>query len=310
MSAPRIARVALAEEFAGPGGSMDSVAGGAPRGPVVSRPRRGESVEEMMVRLGLIAPGDCDAVRRYAQKKRETFGRSAMRLGLISASDLEYALGVHAGFLREGVQNRIIPPTLIAARNPFSRHSIGFQALRAAISAQDGAQLFAVIGADVPAHAPFVAANLAISFAQLGQRVLLIDADPRRSPMTRFFAEADGIGVNGVVEDGVPLCSAVSPTLVIGLDLLASGAAAGDPQRMLATPKFAALLKEAKAAYDVCIVFSAPLGRGGEADFVLRAVGRVLAVARKDASRLAEIERLSARLRRLRVECLGAAMTC
>jgi chromosome partitioning protein len=68
------------------------------------------------------------------------------------------------------------------------------------------------------------AVNAAVSLAQRGYRVLLIDADPQGNATSSLGIDKVGVGrsIYDVLIDGLPLSEAISPSQRPGLDLVAS----------------------------------------------------------------------------------------
>ena len=67
------------------------------------------------------------------------------------------------------------------------------------------------------------AANLALAVADLGQKVLLVDADLRRPRVDRIFGLDGGVGLSDVLIGAVPLQDAVQTFLTTGLAVLPAG---------------------------------------------------------------------------------------
>jgi capsular exopolysaccharide synthesis family protein len=104
-----------------------------------------------------------------------------------------------------------------------------------------------------------VASNLAISMAQAGERVLLIDAD-LRAPMQDMIFQINGrIGLANVLNGKESFEAAVRRTGVEGLEILPAGVAARNPSEVLNSQRFIDLLEELTERYDRVIIDSPPL---------------------------------------------------
>jgi succinoglycan biosynthesis transport protein ExoP len=104
-----------------------------------------------------------------------------------------------------------------------------------------------------------LASNLAITLAQTGRRVLLIDADLRLPTQHKIFGAINQSGLSTVLQGGAPLDEAVEPTEVNGLELLPAGPIAHNPAEMLNSPAFSELLDTLYDRYDHVVIDSAPV---------------------------------------------------
>ena len=122
-------------------------------------------------------------------------------------------------------------------------------------------------------------ANLAISFAMSGKRVLLIDCDMRKpTQKTAFEATAE----NGLSEylAGVTAEPEVIATAYEGLSLLTSGRCPPNPAELLFRPRFAELIAKVKEEYDFVFVDLPPVGIISDATVVAPHIGAYVLVAR------------------------------
>lgn len=104
-----------------------------------------------------------------------------------------------------------------------------------------------------------LASNLAITLAQTGRRVLLIDADLRLPMQHKIFGAINANGLSTLLQGGAPLEEAVEPTEVNGLELLPAGPVAHNPAEMLNSPVFTELLDTLYDRYDYVVIDSAPV---------------------------------------------------
>ena len=115
------------------------------------------------------------------------------------------------------------------------------------------------------------ASNLAIAFAQAGDRTLLIDCD-LREPVQHLIFENDGkVGLSNVMTGEVKLRDAVRPTRSPNLYLLPCGPIPGSPSELLGSKKFARLIQALSKSFDRIVIDSSPLLRFAD--------GRILAAS-------------------------------
>lgn len=123
----------------------------------------------------------------------------------------------------------------------------------------DAASKVFVITSAVPGEGKSsTACNLALSIADAGQKVLLIEGDLRRPKATEYFGLVNNVGVTTVLIGRMNLTDAVQ-NAAPKCDLLASGSTPPNPAELLQTDTMKRLLQEARAAYDVVLIDAPPL---------------------------------------------------
>ncbi len=112
----------------------------------------------------------------------------------------------------------------------------------------------------------WIVANLAITFAQAGKNVIIVDSDMRRPRQNTIFGVdmypglsnyLSGITSRGVEED-ISIKDCVQPTEVDNLYIIPAGNIPPNPSELLATPKVKQLIKELKNIFDIIIFDGAP----------------------------------------------------
>jgi capsular exopolysaccharide synthesis family protein len=104
-----------------------------------------------------------------------------------------------------------------------------------------------------------VAANLAVSLAQLGRRVLLIDGDLRRPRQHQIFGVTPDKGlVSAIISNEQPQ-NAIHKTDVEGLWLLPVGPAGSEGSELFTSNAFVNLLASVRTEYDYVLIDSGPL---------------------------------------------------
>ena len=103
------------------------------------------------------------------------------------------------------------------------------------------------------------AANLAVTLAKDGARVILVDADMRKPNLHLMFGLANKPGLSNILSGGISIEDALVPTKIEGLLFLAAGPAPDNPVRLLRSEKMGEFVKEVGSLADF-VVFDTPAG--------------------------------------------------
>jgi capsular exopolysaccharide synthesis family protein len=100
------------------------------------------------------------------------------------------------------------------------------------------------------------AANLALSFAQLGRRVVLIDADLRRPMVHHMFHLDNRQGLTALLQGDAVWSAMLHDTSLENLKILPTGGTPHNPTELLSTRRMHTLLEHLKSVFDLVIVDS------------------------------------------------------
>ncbi|WML58616.1 CpsD/CapB family tyrosine-protein kinase [Neobacillus sp. PS2-9] len=103
------------------------------------------------------------------------------------------------------------------------------------------------------------AANLAVTFAQLGKKVLLVDGDLRKPTVHHTFAVNNQVGFTTVLTKQASLEKAVVETEEQDLYILTSGPIPPNPAELLSSKSMELFIEEAKQNFDYVIFDTPPL---------------------------------------------------
>jgi capsular exopolysaccharide synthesis family protein len=139
-----------------------------------------------------------------------------------------------------------------------------------------------------------VISNLAISLAEIGYRVLLIDADIRRPRLHKIFNQVNNWGLTDLLSSATPVDEyppgIARDTDVPGIYLLPAGPRAAAPPALFHSDRFPALLKRFRADFDIVLIDTGPILHLAEARMMSRyADGVILVFRARQTSREAAV---------------------
>ncbi|GGB70037.1 protein-tyrosine kinase [Knoellia flava TL1] len=199
---------------------------------------------------------------------------------------------------------------IAVAEDPLSNYSDGYRAARTALvhttgqimpgdytprrsaagarPAAKGARLILVTSAHAAEGKTTSVANLAASFAETGQRVLVLDADLRSPDAHNVFDVPQGAGISDFLSDpsdDASLGSVVRPTSVPGVRIITAGTSLAHPASLAS--RLGSLLEEVRGMADVVLIDTAPLLEASDVFDILPMVDTLLLVVR--SGRLTEL---------------------
>ena len=120
--------------------------------------------------------------------------------------------------------------------------------------------------------------NMAVSIAQAGFRVLLVDADLRRGEVHKFFGLEGGRGLSDVLSGQAKAESVIQRTGIPNLDLVATGPFPANPAELVMRSEFSTFLEYAKRTYDKILVDCPPAMAVSESSILSSMVDGVVLV--------------------------------
>jgi len=208
-----------------------------------------------------------------------------------SPAEIRERLGVtiygHIPDLRKNLPPDVSPvpdvdPSLVSALRPKSIEAESYRGVRAQLMVATQNRSHQVIQVTSPNPGDgksTLAANLAVSLAQTGKKVILLDCDFRKPRVHKIFnLNKPEVGLASVTNGECELNDAIRYNVVDNLDLLPCGPRPANPAELLTGLNFQDVLTKLKAHYDYVIIDTPPLLAVSDPRVVAQRVDGVLLV--------------------------------
>lgn len=159
-------------------------------------------------------------------------------------------------------------PVRIDRENPQSLLSEMIRAIRNRIryvSADRNIKSLVVTSMSASEGKSFFVVNLAVSMANLGKKVLVIDGNLRAAGICHYFKLPSEVGLSNYISESIELEKIRQKTDMDGLDVILSGPRPQDPGKIVETDRMRHLIKEMADCYDLIIVDAPSLTAASDA---------------------------------------------
>jgi len=159
--------------------------------------------------------------------------------------------------LKSASQDLELSPRPIVVRDtPHTSSSAAYRMLQANLRflSSDKELKVIVVSSSLPQEGKStVSANLAVAIAQLGRKVLLVDADMHCPVQHRIWELPNLVGLSNVIVGQAELKSAIAKVMD-NLDVLTCGVIPPNPMALLDSQRITLLIKQFSASYDAVII--------------------------------------------------------
>lgn len=148
-------------------------------------------------------------------------------------------------------------------------------------------KVFAVTSSKASEGKSINAANIAISFAMLGERTLLIDADMRKPMQGRLWKADVKAGLCDHLAGIMPL--QLTQVKDLPLSIICMGTIPPNPSELLSSDRMKKFVEECAASYDYVIIDTPPINTVADAQIISPLVDGVVVVARSGVTTADEL---------------------
>jgi capsular exopolysaccharide synthesis family protein len=200
---------------------------------------------------------------------------------------------------------------LATRRAPHSLVAEAFRQVRANLvfSGPSEAQRVLLITSPGPGNGKTATAiNLAVTLAQSGQKVLLVDCNFRRPAIRNAFAGTRAEGLSNLLIGQAKLEQLITRTEIPNLDVLSSGPMPPTPAELLGSTYMRDMIAQAKAHYDRVIFDGPPILLISDSLVLSIQVDGVIVVARAVDNTKGGLRRARDQLEKINARVLGAVL--
>ena len=191
---------------------------------------------------------------------------------------------------------------LIAQRDPKSPVSEVFRTLRTNIqfmSTNKKLKTLLVTSTFPGEGKSWVASNLAVTFAQAGNKVILIDADMRKGRQYTIFGVSPRPGLSNYLSgidvqnpDEIDISKYIQKTEVENLLIMTAGNVPPNPSELLVAPQMVRLLEDLKEVCDIIVIDGTPCELVTDSVILSRIVDSTVVVTEHKATRKDNLEKI------------------
>ncbi len=150
--------------------------------------------------------------------------------------------------------------------------------------------------------------NLAITFAQMGARVVLLDCDMRKARVHSYLNIPKGEGLSNVLCGFTQYNNVLVKNVRENLDVITAGETPLNPVELLESSEFEKLVDTLKRQYDYVFIDTPPVTVVTDAAVTIRVCDGVVVVVRENVTTFDMMDDTMAMLKKAKTNILGVIM--
>lgn len=270
-----------------------------------------DSIGKLLLQAGKIRISDVQSILSLQNNEELRFGEAAVKLGLVTEGDISRVLADQFDYTYLTPGEGGFSPELVCAYRPFTQPAEKIRMLRNQLLSRwfsTGKKFLSVLGAGGDAGTSYTAANLAVAFAQLGQRTLLIDANLHAPRQHQIFNLDNRAGLTSMLAGRTDMTSIIKLEALSSLSVLPSGAIPPNPAEIIARGMKSKLLGDLSHHFDI-ILFDTPAfnEHAESASLAMISEGSIL-VIRQDETKYRDLEQIRDTLNGTSAQLLGTVL--
>jgi polysaccharide biosynthesis transport protein len=202
-------------------------------------------------------------------------------------------------------------PKVVALEEPRSAAAEAYRSLRTAVlfaAAQRSARVLMIASPHAGEGKTVTVANLGVTLAQAGKKVIVISADLRKPRLHNFFGLGNQRGLTDVLANDLSPWDAVQDTALGNLKIMASGPVPSNPAELLGSDSMGELLKVPSDTADYILLDTAPVLAVADAATLAPLADVVLFVADSEHTHRGAVEQARRQLDQVNANVIGSIL--
>ena len=166
-----------------------------------------------------------------------------------------------------------------------------------------------VTSAEPSAGKSTTCSNLAITMAQTGAKVVIVDADMRKPVLHKIFRVSNNNGLSKLLSGLIKPEDRINKSIMPNLDLINAGPIPPNPSELLGSERMAGLLQTLSASYDYIFLDAPPINVVADSLMFLDKTAGAILVARQKQTHYDELQKAAESIRNLHSSVLGVVIT-
>jgi capsular exopolysaccharide synthesis family protein len=271
-------------------------------------------IRDVLTRLGYLTPDQAAHVAAHAIERGLDFDQAALEIGYITTEELDRAREQLINAM--ALQNVVRRPTsdeLIVISDPGSVRAEAIRMLRTQVIAQhikNGRRGLAIVSTSDGQGCSYVTANLAVALAQVGYKILLVDANMRSPRQDQIFGldpNAPGLSSFLALQVARPE-RVVNANVLPGLAVITAGPPTSRPQELLSGNRFRDGVNTLLREYDLVLFDTPAANTSADALNIAGAAAYAMIVGRTNQSYYKDVSVLADQLAAARCAVVGAVL--
>ena len=273
---------------------------------------KGQMLGQILIGLGKLNEDQVILILEEQKKSACSFGEAAVKSQFLTITEIEDAVACQFDYSILSPDSGRPSSELCTAYDPFGDEAEAFRALRSQLllnGYEKGRRAISIVAPASKSGSSYIVANLAVSIAQYGLHVCLVDANLRTPRLAKMFGiEKGAAGLSEILRGKCSYDEAIKYDCFPKIGIIPAGRIPPNPQELIGRSEFAWTISHLLREFDMVLFDTPAMNKCADGNMVSARVGSALLVARKNRSLSKDIEVLAVEFQGNDCKLMGAVM--